>query len=212
MNERAIKDVTDLAGLAAQARAGQITMLLDGSGKPAAFIASGLCARSEMTTAILATRPACPGEVRIERGKLGKRWPATIQKVRERNVVVIVQGRVLAGIVGDDGPPALDTITLGNGTRRERDAAIAEGREVQLRRRNLVVARIVPPARIPDFLPGWTLPEPEPLSHHKATTGEERRRQAMLKAELRENRRAARRASDGEASEPVPETIDDVLW
>ena len=207
MNERAIKDVTDLAGLAAQARAGQITMLLGEAGEPAAFLASGLCSRSDLTSALLATRPACSGEVRFERRKLGKQWPAVIQKVRERNVVVVVQGRVLAGIVADDGPAGQGAIKLGHDALRERDAAIVAGREVQLRRRNQVVARIVPPARIPDFLPGWTLPEPEPLSRHRAT-GAEKRRQVMLKAELRKGPRRA----DDDASEPVPETIDDVLW
>ena len=209
MNERAIKDVTDLAGLAAQARAGQITMLLGEAGEPAAFLASGLCSRSDLTSALLATRPACSGEVRFERRKLGKQWPAVIQKVRERNVVVVVQGRVLAGIVADDGPAGQGAIKLGHDALRERDAAIVAGREVQLRRRNQVVARIIPPARIPEFLPGWTVPEPEPLSRHKANGPEERRRQVMLKVELRGDRKGPRRV--GGESELFPMTIDDVL-
>jgi hypothetical protein len=207
MIERAIKDVSDLAGLAAQARSGQITVLLGEAGEPAAFLASGLCARSDLTSALLATRPERPGEVRVERRKLGKQWPAVIRKARERNVVVVTEGRVLAGIVADDGPAGQGAIKLGHDALRERDAAIVAGKDVQLRRRNLVVARIIPPARIGEFLPGWTLPEPEPLANHRAT-GEERRRQAMLRAELRKGPRR----TDDDASGMAPESIDDVLW
>ena len=207
MNRVAIKGVGDLAGLAAQARSGQITLLLGEAGEPAAFLASGLCSRSDLTSALLATRPACPGEVRVERRKLAHQWQAVIQKVRERNVVVVVQGRVLAGIIADSGPAVKETIKLGNDARRERDAAIVAGREIQLRKRNQVVARIVSPARIPDFLPGWTVPEAEPLSQHKAR-GDEKRRQVMLRAELRGSRKSARRA-DYDTSELAPASIDD---
>jgi hypothetical protein len=137
-----------------------------------------------------------------------------IQKVRDRNVVVVTEGRVLAGIVRDDGPAVMDTITLGSDTRGKRDAAIVAGREIQLRRWHQVVARIVPPSRIAGFLPGWTVPEPEPLSHRRPVVGakgDEKRRQVVLRAELRESRKSARRA-DADASEMAPEAIDDVLW
>jgi hypothetical protein len=214
MISKALKDVTDLAGLAAQARSGQITLLLDGD-KPAAFLASGRCSSAELTSALLATRPECSGEVRIERRKLGHQWPAMMRKVRDRNVVIVTEGRVLAGIVRDDGPVVMDTITLGSDTRGERDAAIVAGREIQLRRWHQVVARIVPPSRIAGFLPGWTVPEPEPLSHRRPVVGvkgEEKRRQVALRAELRGSRKAPRRMDDGDESEMVPETIDDVLW
>ncbi|MGD0042321.1 MAG: hypothetical protein ABSE84_18265 [Isosphaeraceae bacterium] len=205
--------ITDAAAKLVQvvqaARSGQLTLLLDEADKPIAYVGSGLCSRGEMTSALLATRAECPGEVRIERRKLAHQWPAVIQMARARNVVVVTEGRVLAGIVADDGPPVLDTISLGNGTRRERDAAIVAGREIQLRKRRQVVARIVAPARIPEFLPGWTVPEAEPLSQHKAR-GEEKRRQVMLRAELRESRKSPRRADSGE-SELFPTMIDDVL-
>ena len=206
MNRLALKDA-EMGRIAHAARSGQITMLLDGD-KPIAFLASGLCSRGELTTALLATRPACPGEFRIERRKLGKKWQLVMQKIRERNVVIVTEGRVLAAIVADDGPAVLGTIKLGHDAQRERDAAIVAGREMQLRRRYQVVGRIIPPSRIAEFLPGWTLPEAEPLSRHKAT-GAEKRRQVMLKAELR---KGPRRADDGDESEMVPETIDDVLW
>ena len=71
-----------------------------------------------------------------------------------------------------------------------------------------MVARIIPPARIPEFMPGWTVPEPEPLSRHKAN-GKEKRRQVLLQAELRESRKGPRRA--GGEREIFPTTIDDVL-
>jgi hypothetical protein len=210
MVHRAIKDAAmDLDQVVQAARSGQLTLLLDGADKPIAYVGSGLCSRGELTSAILATRPACPGEVRVERRKLAHQWPAVMQKARERNVIVVTEGRVLAGIVADDGPAVLDTIRLGNRARHERDAAIVAGREIQLRRRRQVIARIVPPARIPEFLPGWTVPEPEPLSRHKAN-GEEKRRQVLLQAELRESRKGPRRADSGE-SELFPTMIDDVL-
>jgi len=209
MVHRAIKDAAmDLDQVVQAARSGQLTLLLDG-GRPVAYIGSGLCSRSDLTSAILTTRPECPGEFRIERRKLAHQWPAVMQKARERNVIVVTEGRVLAGIVADDGPAVLDTIRLGNRARHERDAAIVAGREIQLRRRRQVIARIVPPARIPEFLPGWTVPEPEPLSRHKAN-GEEKRRQVLLQAELRESRKGPRRADSGE-SELFPTMIDDVL-
>jgi len=209
MIHRAIKDaVGELDKVVQAARSGQLTLLLDGADKPIAYVGSGLCSRGELTSAILATRPACPGEVRIERRKLAHQWPAVMQMVRQRNVIVVVEGRVLAGIVADDGPRVLDTITLGNSARHERDAAIVAGREIQLRKRNQVIARIIPPARIPEFLPGWTVPEAEPLHSHKAK-GAERRRQVMLRAELSEGRKGPRRV--GGESELFPTTIDDVL-
>ncbi|MGC9985448.1 MAG: hypothetical protein ABSF35_17675 [Polyangia bacterium] len=209
MIHRAIKDAAgELDKVVQAARSGQLTLLLDGD-KPVAYVGSGLCSRSDLTSAILTTRPECPGEVRIERRKLAHQWPAVMQMVRQRNVIVVTEGRVLAGIVADDGPAVLDTIKLGNSARHERDAAIVAGREVQLRRRNQVVARLVPPARIPEFLPGWRVPEPVPLSHHKAR-GEEKRRQVLLQAELRESRKGPRRAESGE-SELFPTMIDDVL-
>jgi hypothetical protein len=215
MNRLALKDVADLAELAAQARSGQITLLLDGD-KPAAFLASGRCSSAELTSALLATRPERPGEVRIERGKLSHQWPAVIRKVRDQNVVVVTEGRVLAGIVRDDGPAVMDTITLGSDSRRERDAAIVAGKEIQLRRWHQVVGRIVPPARIPEFLPGWTLPEPEPAADGvpapaaaepkavrkapkaKAPTGIEAAERRRLIAEAAERRRAERLAEEAE--------------
>jgi hypothetical protein len=209
MIQRAIKDAAgELDKVVQAARSGQLTLLFDGADKPIAYVGSGLCSRGELTSAILATRPPCPGEVRIERRKLAHQWPAVMQMVRQRNVIVVTEGRVLAGIVADDGPAVLDTIRLGNRARHERDAAIVAGREIQLRRRRQVIARIVPPARIPEFLPGWTVPEPEPLSRHKAN-GEEKRRQVLLQAELRESRKGPRRA--GGEREIFPTTIDDVL-
>jgi antitoxin (DNA-binding transcriptional repressor) of toxin-antitoxin stability system len=208
MVQQAIKNAAmDLDKVVQAARSGQLTLLLDG-GKPIAYVGSGLCSRSDLTSAILTTRPECPSEFRIERRKLAHQWPAVMQKARERNVIVVTEGRVLAGIVADDGPAVLDTIRLGNSARHERDAAIVAGREIQLRKRNQVVARIIPPARIPEFLPGWTVPEPEPLSRHKAN-GEEKRRQVLLQAELRESRKGPRRA--GGEREIFPTTIDDVL-
>ena len=44
--------------------------------------------------------------------------------------------------------------------RTTRNAAIVEGRQVQITRRGQVVARIIPPERIPDYLAGWTPPAP----------------------------------------------------
>jgi antitoxin (DNA-binding transcriptional repressor) of toxin-antitoxin stability system len=208
MIHQAIKDAAvELDKIVQAARSGQLTLLLDG-GRPVAYIGSGLCSRGEMTSAILATRPESPGEFRIDRRKLAHQWPAVMQKVRERNVIVVVEGRVLAGIVADDGPAVLDTIKIGNSARHDRDAAIVAGREIQLRKRNQVIARIIPPARIPEFLPGWTVPEAEPLHSHKAK-GAERRRQVMLRAELSEGRKGPRRV--GGESELFPTTIDDVL-
>jgi hypothetical protein len=209
MIQRAIKDAAGgLDKVVRAARSGQLTILLDEADKPIAYVGSGLCSRGALTSAILATRPVCPGEVRIERRKVSHQWPAIIQMVRERRVVVITQGRVLAGIVADDGPAVLDTIKIGNSARHDRDAAIVAGREIQLRKRNQVIARIIPPARIPEFLPGWTVPEAEPLHSHKAK-GAERRRQVMLRAELSEGRKGPRRV--GGESELFPTTIDDVL-
>jgi len=208
MVQQAIKDAAmDLDKVVQAARSGQLTLLLDGD-KPIAYVGSGLCSRSDLTSAILTTRPECPSEFRIERRKLAHQWPAVMQKARERNVIVVTEGRVLAGIVADDGPAVLDTIRLGNSARHERDAAIVAGREIQLRKRNQVIARIIPPARIPEFLPGWTVPEAEPLHSHKAK-GAERRRQVMLRAELSEDRKGPRRV--GGESELFPTTIDDVL-
>ena len=104
MIQRAIKDATvELDKIVRAARSGQLTLLLDG-GKPIAYVGSGLCSRGELTSALLATRPERPGEVRIERGKLGRQWKSVIQRVRERCVVIVTEGRVLAGIVADDGP------------------------------------------------------------------------------------------------------------
>jgi antitoxin (DNA-binding transcriptional repressor) of toxin-antitoxin stability system len=42
-----------------------------------------------------------------------------------------------------------------------RNAAIIERREVQITRRGRVVARIIPPGRIPDYLAGRALPAPK---------------------------------------------------
>ncbi|MGC9986661.1 MAG: hypothetical protein ABSF35_23965 [Polyangia bacterium] len=44
--------------------------------------------------------------------------------------------------------------------RSTRNAAIVEAREVQITRHGQVVARTIPPERIPDCLMGWTPPAP----------------------------------------------------
>ena len=89
-------------------------------------------------------------------------WPAVMRQIESENAVVVVvdQGRVCAGIVGDSGEAGKDAIVLSNRVGTQRNAAIVEGREVQITRRGRVVARIIPPERIPDYLAGWTPPAP----------------------------------------------------
>jgi len=212
MIHRAIKEAAaELDKVAQAARSGQLTLLLDEADKPIAYVGSGLCSRGELTSAILATRPACPGEVRIERGKLGRQWQSVIQRVRERCVVIVTEGRVLAGIVADDGPAGQGAIGTESSAYAERNRAILAGREVQITRRHQVVARIIPPSRIAEFLPGWRLPEPEPQPRRKPSP-EERRRQIALRGELREMRRRDPRRSDyDDTIAPVPASIDDIL-
>jgi antitoxin (DNA-binding transcriptional repressor) of toxin-antitoxin stability system len=85
-----------------------------------------------------------------------------LRSIENENAVVVVtdKSRVCAGIVGDSGPAGEDAIALTNRVRTTRNAAIVEGREVQITRHGQVVARIIPPERIPDCLEGWTPPAP----------------------------------------------------
>jgi antitoxin (DNA-binding transcriptional repressor) of toxin-antitoxin stability system len=85
-----------------------------------------------------------------------------MRHIEGENAVVVVtdQSRVCAGIVADSGRAGRDGIALTNRVGTLRDAAIAEGREVQITRFGHVVARIIPPERIPDYLAGWTPPAP----------------------------------------------------
>src|SRR5208283_2302008 len=139
MVQQAIKNAAmDLDKVVQAARSGQVTLLLDG-GKPIAYVGSGLCSRGELTSALLATRPERPGEVRIERGTLGRQWQSVIQRVRERCVVIVTEGRVLAGIVADDGPAGQGAIGTESSAYAERNRAILAGREVQITRRHQVV-------------------------------------------------------------------------
>ena len=90
-------------------------------------------------------------------------WPGVLRSIENENAVVVVtdKGRVCAGIVADSGRAGKDAIALTNRVRTSRNAAIVEGREVQITRHGQVVARIVPPERIPDYLAGWTPPAPD---------------------------------------------------
>jgi len=85
-----------------------------------------------------------------------------MRHIEGENAVVVVmdQGRVCAGIVADSGRAGRDGIALTNRVGTLRDAALAEGREARITRFGQVVARIIPPERIPDYLAGWTPPAP----------------------------------------------------
>jgi antitoxin (DNA-binding transcriptional repressor) of toxin-antitoxin stability system len=85
-----------------------------------------------------------------------------MRQIETENAVAVVvdQGRVCAGIVADSGRAGRDGIALTNRVGTQRNAAIVEGREVQITRFGQVVARIIPPERIPDYLAGWTPPAP----------------------------------------------------
>ncbi|MGO9289311.1 MAG: hypothetical protein ACLP66_20800 [Polyangia bacterium] len=97
------------------------------------------------------------------RNRGGGGWPAVMRHIEGENAVAVVvdQGRVCAGIVGDSGEAGKDAIALSSRVGTQRNAAIVEGREVQITRHGQVVARIVPPERIPDCcLEGSTPPAP----------------------------------------------------
>jgi antitoxin (DNA-binding transcriptional repressor) of toxin-antitoxin stability system len=118
-----------------------------------------------------AAAPAATPKVKFEvtrtqlwrsRNRGGGGWPAVMRHIEGENAVVVVmdQGRVCAGIVADSGRAGRDGIALTNRVGTLRDAALAEGREVRITRFGQVVARIIPPERIPDYLAGWTPPAP----------------------------------------------------
>jgi hypothetical protein len=90
-------------------------------------------------------------------------WSLAIRRIETENAVVVVtnQGRVCAGIVGDSGRAGKDAIPLSNRLGAQRDAAVVEGRGVQITRFGQAVARIIPPERIPEYLPGWVPPAPK---------------------------------------------------
>ena len=89
-------------------------------------------------------------------------WPLPMRQLETENAVVVVtdQGRVCAGIVGDSGRAGKDAIALSNRVGAQRNAAVVEGGEVQITRFGQAVARIIPPERIPEYLPGWVPPAP----------------------------------------------------
>ena len=118
-----------------------------------------------------AAAPAATPKVKFEvtrtqlwrsRNRAGGGWPAVMRHIEGENAVVVVmdQGRVCAGIVADSGRAGRDGIALTNRVGTLRDAALAEGREARITRFGQVVARIIPPERIPDYLAGWTPPAP----------------------------------------------------
>jgi antitoxin (DNA-binding transcriptional repressor) of toxin-antitoxin stability system len=118
-----------------------------------------------------AAAPAATPKVKFEvtrtqlwrsRNRGGGGWPVVMRQIESENAVVVVtdQGRVCAGIVGDSGEAGKDAIVLSNRAGTQRNAAIVEGRELQITRHGQVVARIIPPERIPDYLAGWTPPAP----------------------------------------------------
>jgi len=118
-----------------------------------------------------AAAPAATPKVKFEvtrtqlwrsRNRGGGGWPAVMRHIEGENAVVVVmdQGRVCAGIVADSGRAGRDGIALTNRVGTLRDAALAEGREARITRFGQVVARIIPPERIPDYLAGWTPPAP----------------------------------------------------
>ena len=118
-----------------------------------------------------AAAPAATPKVKFEvtrtqlwrsRNRGGGGWPAVMRHIEGENAVVVVmdQGRVCAGIVADSGRAGRDGIALTNRVGTLRDAALTEGREARITRFGQVVARIIPPERIPDYLAGWTPPAP----------------------------------------------------
>jgi len=118
-----------------------------------------------------AAAPAATPKVKFEvtrtqlwrsRNRGGGGWPAVMRHIEGENAVAVVvdQGRVCAGIVADSGRAGRDGIALTNRVGTQRNAAIVEGREAQITRFGQVVARIIPPERIPDYLAGWTPPAP----------------------------------------------------
>jgi antitoxin (DNA-binding transcriptional repressor) of toxin-antitoxin stability system len=122
-------------------------------------------------TSTEAATPAATPKVKFEvtreqlwrsRNRGGGGWPGVIRQIADKNAVAVVvdQGRVCAGIVADSGRAGRDGIALTNRVGTQRNAAIVEGREAQITRFGQVVARIIPPERIPDYLAGWTPPAP----------------------------------------------------
>ena len=99
-------------------------------------------------------------------------WTLAMRQIVTENAVVVVtdQGRVCAGIVGDSGRAGKDAIALSNRVGARRNAAIVEGREVQITRFGQAVARIIPPERIPEYLPGWVPPAPNVATPNASTS------------------------------------------
>ena len=82
---------------------------------------------------------------------------------RGENAVVVVtnKGSVCAGIVGDSGRAGKDSIAFSNRVGAQLNATIVEGRAVRITHFGQAVARIIPPERIPQYLPGWVPPAPK---------------------------------------------------
>ena len=111
------------------------------------------------------------GELRLQRPLLAHNWPTVMRAIERDHAVVVVEedGRIHGAVVGDSGQAGEGAIPVGTGGHPRRNAALVEGREAQITRFGQVVARIVPEARIADFLAGWKrpretkVPKPKPV-------------------------------------------------
>jgi hypothetical protein len=170
MIRKSIEDAaTELGRTVDGALAGEITCLTR-DGKAAAVVASAFCDFDALKLALAETHeatapaetPPVARELRISRKELADNWSRVIWKVSEGIVVVVTDndGKVCAGIVPDPGPLREGALAMTDHLARFRNTAVAEGREVQLTKHSKLAARIVPPVRILEFLPGWMPPAP----------------------------------------------------
>jgi antitoxin (DNA-binding transcriptional repressor) of toxin-antitoxin stability system len=98
----------------------------------------------------------------ITKARLYLNWPEAMAVIDAENALVVVmdQGRICAGIVADFGERRPGSIKLSSLAAQERQKAVVAGRETQITRNGRVVAKILLPGRIADYMPGWSQSQP----------------------------------------------------